>query len=50
MKKLLAFLFLATLLAACGASKEIGPEGMVETSVGKEFKVVLESNPSTGYH
>jgi len=50
MKKLLAFLFLATLLTACGSSKQAGPEGIVETSVGKEFKVVLDSNPSTGYH
>lgn len=50
MKKLLAFLFLAALLTACSSSKEIGPGGMVETSVGKEFKVVLDANPSTGYH
>ena len=50
MNKLLVFLFLATLLTACGSSKQIGPEGIVETSVGKEFKVVLDSNPSTGYH
>lgn len=50
MNKLLVFLFLTALLTACRSSKQIGPEGIVETSVGKEFKVVLDSNPSTGYH
>lgn len=50
MKRTLTFLLLAILLAACKSTTEIGPKGLVETSVGKEFKIVLDSNPSTGYH
>lgn len=50
MKKVLAFVLLLFVLAACGSKNESRPEGLVETTVGKEFKVVLESNPTTGYH
>lgn len=65
MKRILfATLGFALLLSACGSAdksnnpqateasgdKPNDPQVALETSEGKEFKVVLESNPSTGYH
>lgn len=50
-RKTLVFLILALALGACsGATKPSDPLVTVETSVGREFKLVMESNPSTGYH
>ena len=49
MKKIILLIVVVTLLASC--SREVSdPEVAIETSVGQEFKVVVESNPSTGYH
>ena len=65
MKRILfSMLVFALLLSACGSAdksnnpqateasgdKPNDPQVALETSVGKEFKVVLESNPTTGYH
>lgn len=48
---LIATLVFALLLSACGsADKPNDPLVSIEASAGKEFKVVLESNPTTGYH
>lgn len=42
---------LALLLGACsGAVKPSDPAVVIETNPGKEFKVILVSNPTTGYH
>jgi predicted secreted protein len=49
-KKTFLLLILALLLGACGPAKPSDPLVTIETSPGKEFKVVLESNPTTGYH
>lgn len=61
MKKLLIFLFIATLLAACsrGVATEApaspnldisDPAKILEAAAGNEFKIVIDSNPTTGYH
>ena len=58
MKKLLAFLFTTILLTTCAgkaAPQEEAPAisdsaKSLETAVGAEFKIVIDSNPSTGYH
>jgi predicted secreted protein len=53
MKKIFALLLVVAaplLLAACGAAETASPEGLIETGVGREFKVILEANPSAGYH
>lgn len=51
MKKIFAFLLLAALLTACSSSsKPTNPQITIKTNPGKEFKVTVESNPSTGYH
>ena len=51
MKKVLLITILAVLLAACTPStKPSDPLVIIDTQVGKEFKLVLESNPTTGYH
>lgn len=60
MKKLLVFLMIASLtLTACGSKTESGgpaelqisdPAKNLEATVGNEFKILIESNPSTGYH
>jgi predicted secreted protein len=51
MKKVCIFLLLALFLTACNlGSKPSNPQVKIETSTGREFKVVLDSNPSTGYH
>jgi len=49
MRKTVVIILLALLLAACNA-EPTDPQGKIETSAGKEFKVFIESNPSTGYH
>ncbi|MBC7876093.1 MAG: protease inhibitor I42 family protein [Anaerolineales bacterium] len=58
MKKLFLFILTAILLTACSSKVEPQPEDLVvsdpakniEAIVGGEFKIVLDSNPSTGYH
>lgn len=58
MKKIfLPFVALALMLAACGGKTtdspaiEISDAGKtIEVAAGNEFKIVIDSNPSTGYH
>ena len=51
MRRIVVSLILALALAACsGAAKPTDPLVTIETSAGKEFKLVIESNPTTGYH
>ena len=58
MKKLLVYMLIAFLLSACGAKAETLEENIVisdpaknlEATAGNEFKIVIDSNPSTGYH
>ncbi|MGE5250001.1 MAG: protease inhibitor I42 family protein [Bacteroidota bacterium] len=51
MKRILLITLLAVSLAACrGSGEPTNPLVKIETQPGKEFKLVLESNPSTGYH
>jgi inhibitor of cysteine peptidase len=57
-KKLLVFLFTIILLTACGSKAEPQVENPVfsdaaknlEATVGNEFRILIDSNPSTGYH
>lgn len=50
-RRIAVLMLLALLLGACStAAKPSDPAVVIETSPGKEFKVVLESNPTTGYH
>ena len=44
------FLLLLLLIAACGSPKVTDPQQPIEAGIGKEFSIVLESNPTTGYH
>ena len=60
MKNLLTVLFASALaLAACGGKATepaveplniSEPGKSIEVAAGNEFKIVIESNPSTGYH
>jgi predicted secreted protein len=60
MKKLLTVLFASALaLAACGGKATepaveplniSEPGKSIEVAAGNEFKIIIESNPSTGYH
>ncbi len=50
MKKFFVFALFAFVLAACGASKPTDPLMEIQARVGSEFKMVIESNPTTGYH
>jgi len=58
MKKLLIFLLMMVLLSACKASPTPQADNLVisdpakslDAAVGTEFKLVVSSNPSTGYH
>jgi predicted secreted protein len=49
MKPRLLFVTLIVLLLAACAPKPTNPQAVIETSPGREFKVVIDSNPSTGY-
>ena len=51
MRNIVLITLLAALLAACTrTTRPSDPLVTIDTQVGKEFKVVLESNPTTGYH
>jgi predicted secreted protein len=52
MKKIFACLLLAALLAACSSkpTEPTDPASTIEAKVGQEFEIVIESNPTTGYH
>ena len=58
MKKLFVFLFITIFLTACAGKAEPQEENLVisdpaknlEAMAGSEFKIVIDSNPSTGYH
>lgn len=62
MKKLLTLLFLTAFISACSPAKATeaptivpqlqisDPAKNLEASAGNEFKIVIDSNPSTGYH
>jgi inhibitor of cysteine peptidase len=49
MKKIFGLCVIFILLAAC-APKPTSPEQTIETSPGKNFQIVIEANPTTGYH
>jgi inhibitor of cysteine peptidase len=55
MKKILLIMIFASLsISACGgrtpALKVSDPQFPIEVGVGKDFNIVLEANPTTGYH
>ena len=53
MKLKISFILLqCILLSACtrAAAQPSDPQVVIEKIVGDEFRLVLESNPSTGYH
>ena len=61
MKKILTFLFITILLSACSrsiATEEPAipvldisdPAKILEATAGSEFKIIIDSNPTTGYH
>lgn len=51
MKKLISTcMVIAFLLAACGSLQVSDPSQPIETAPGKDFTIVLEANPTTGYH
>jgi predicted secreted protein len=51
MKKIISqFIVIAFLLAACGSLQVSDPAQPIETAPGKDFTIVLEANPTTGYH
>jgi predicted secreted protein len=55
MKRILYVLFvLVFLLSACSGGKAdlkpTDPETAIQAQAGREFTIVLESNPTTGYH
>ncbi len=52
MKNIITLLLLVMLLAAC-SPKSAGPTEPgqpINVHAGEEFKLILESNPTTGYH
>ena len=62
MKRILTFFTIAMLLSACslaGATEDptvvpqlniSDPAKILEASAGNEFKIIIDSNPTTGYH
>jgi inhibitor of cysteine peptidase len=55
MKKILLVMIFASIsLAACGRNEPAlqvnDPQETIEVSAGEEFTIVLEANPTTGYH
>ena len=49
MKKIFLACMVLILLAAC-APKPTSPDQTIETSPGKNFQILIEANPTTGYH
>lgn len=58
-KQFIPFLILAFVLAGCGAKPTppvvptlviSDPGKTIEVTAGSEFKIIIDSNPSTGYH
>lgn len=55
MKKFIPFLIITILLTACGNSdgktlSVTDPSQPISVQAGDEFQIVIESNPTTGYH
>ncbi|MCE9647240.1 MAG: protease inhibitor I42 family protein [Chloroflexi bacterium] len=58
MKKFFLYLCMAVILTACGSRVDSQKNNLVisdpaknlEATAGNEFKIVLDSNPGTGYH
>jgi inhibitor of cysteine peptidase len=54
MKKILSLLFIFTfIISACKANRPLkitDPAQAIEVNTGDEFTIVIESNPTTGYH
>ncbi|HCK65362.1 MAG TPA: hypothetical protein DHW49_03780 [Anaerolineae bacterium] len=54
MKKIVSLLFIfAFIISACGGSEPLqitDPTQTIEVNAGEEFTIVIESNPTTGYH
>ena len=62
MKKFLILLFITAFISACSLAKATevptavpqvnisDPAKILEATAGNEFKVIIDSNPSTGYH
>ena len=52
MKKIFTFLLLSVLLAACSAkaAQPTDSKKTIAARAGEEFTIVIESNPTTGYH
>lgn len=55
MKKIIPFLIITILLTACGNSdgktlSVTDPSQPISVQAGDEFQIVIESNPTTGYH
>jgi predicted secreted protein len=54
MKKILLIAILAITLFACGGKASVlkvsDPQQPITVDSGKEFTIVLEANPTTGYH
>lgn len=44
------FIALVVILLAACAPKPTNPQAVIQASPGSQFKVVIDSNPSTGYH
>ncbi|MGB8980335.1 MAG: protease inhibitor I42 family protein [Anaerolineales bacterium] len=52
MKNIFALLLLAALLTACTSKsmEPTDPAKAIDVGAGDEFTIILESNPTTGYH
>ena len=53
-KQILFILVITSLLTACGSKTEslqvTDPAKPIQVNAGEEFQIVIESNPTTGYH
>lgn len=51
MNKFIRLIFMVVALSACSPSlKPTDPAIPIEKSVGDQFQIVIEANPTTGYH